>query len=163
MNNNIYPSPTIVRRLSQKECAFTKTVFMSNFRRIIDSNVYNLANIYFNAKKENDIQRLTDAFWFDAHGTCFPSYEKLPLVYPFIENVEKHIENKMEGIFLIDRDKPYYLADFSDKTNKSVCESFNQLLDFFKEVGVLSPIETGKFLMEGYIKFKIPRETTLTE
>lgn len=163
MSHDLYPEPTLVRRLAESDCSFSRTVFMSNFRRLIEPNVYTIVDIYTSAKKIGNLPLLTDTFWFDAHENCRASYEKLPLVYPFIDMVKNHINNNVEGIYLIDRDKPYFLAEIDKTKPRSICQSFNQLLDFFRDVGVLSSFRTTSspdssvYRMEGYIKFKICR------
>lgn len=165
MNENICPPPSLVRKLTQEDCGFAKTVFNSNFRRIIDTSSCLMADTYFNAKRENNVSNLTDTFWFDAHNTCHSTYNRLPMVYGFINMVNKHISDGTEGINLLDRDNPYYLKEATTSSKKTICESFNQLIDFFEEVNVLTKnAETNSFgtnrnyisyTMEGYVRFKI--------
>lgn len=158
MNHEENNNPSAISKLNEKDCAFAKTVFTTNFRRMIDSNCYSLADTYFNAKKEQNLDGLTDAFWFDAHQTCRSSYENLPLIRPFVKMVQSHITSNTDGIYLVDRMNPHYQAVLAMNATRSIYESFNRLIDFFEDIRILTYLsDTNSYQMEGYIRFKIVR------
>ena len=154
--------PTVIRKLNDKDTAFVSTVFNSNFVRLIDPNVYHFSSLYAEKKRTNNINDLTDNFWFEAHNECRDIYHKLPMVYPFIELVQQHINNKVEGIQLIDRTHPFEKATGIELKRRRTFETFNEFLEFLHDVNVLTrlPDDNGptRFSMEGYYRFKIVRE-----
>ncbi len=154
--------PTVIRKLNEKDTSFVSTVFNSNFIRLIDPNVYHFSSLYAEKKRNSSIHDLTDTFWFEAHKECRDIYHKLPMVYPFIEQVQQHINNQLPGILLIDRKHPFEKATGIELRRRKTFETFNEFLEFLHDVNVLArlPDDNGptRFSMEGYCRFRIVRE-----
>lgn len=160
-NEHTQSCPTIIRKLSDNDCGFVRTVFNSNFKRLIDPAHYHYSSLFFEKKKNNELDSLTDLFWFEANRDCSATYDRLPMVYPFIETVQKHIDNKIEGIELISRTHPFEKETGISLTPRKTYVAFNEFLDFLAAVNVLEtlPPTNGptQYKMVGYFRFKIIR------